>query len=438
MPISKITNISRTALSRCFSLDGFPGFRAKTLVLMAVAVASAIGWARAESSIFDSWPKGCSPQEIGELVAGRFVDSPHAGGGTNKPSAIIIYPETCTWYGALTFAVLNGDTNLTSRLVKRFDPLFGEEKHLIPRPLNVDATVFAAVPLELYIQTRDPRYLQIGKPLADQQWEKPVNTNKLGPEALEAMEAGLTFQTRYWIDDMYMITMAQSQAYRATGDAKYIDRAAREMVSYLDKLQQTNGLFFHAPDVPFFWGRGNGWFAAGMSELLRSLPENHPCRVRILQGYRKMMAALVRYQDADGMWRQLVDQPESWPETSCSGMFTFALITGVKNGWLDETTYGPAARKGWLGLVKYIDAGGDIREVCEGTNKKNSLEYYLTRKRKVGDLHGEAPVLWCASALLRPAAAKMEASGTTPELIPTSLATQQGKATTVVDARSAR
>jgi rhamnogalacturonyl hydrolase YesR len=173
------------------------------------------------------------------------------------------------------------------------------------------------------------------------------------------------------------------------------------MEVYLDRLQQTNGLFFHAPDVPFFWGRGNGWFAAGMSELLRSLPENHPGHARILQGYRKMMAALLQYQDADGMWRQLVDHPEAWPESSGSGMFTFALITGVKHGWLDEQTYGPAARKGWLALIQHLDADGDLRDVCEGTNKKNSLQYYLTRGRKVGDLHGQAPVLWCATAWLR-------------------------------------
>jgi len=68
-----------------------------------------------------------------------------------------------------------------------------------------------------------------------------------------------------------------------------------------------------------------------------------------------MMAALLKYQDKDGMWHQLLDKPDAWPETSCTGMFTFAMVTGVKNGWLDEKTYGPAARKGWLGLIKYIN-----------------------------------------------------------------------------------
>jgi rhamnogalacturonyl hydrolase YesR len=101
------------------------------------------------------------------------------------------------------------------------------------------------------------------------------------------------------------------------------------------------------------------------------------------------------------MWRQLIDHPESWAETSSTGMFAFAMVTGVKQGWLDKKTYGEAARKAWLGLVKYIDAQGDVSNVCAGTNKKNDLQYYLDRPRNTGDLHGQAPILWTATALLR-------------------------------------
>lgn len=43
---------------------------------------------------------------------------------------------------------------------------------------------------------------------------------------------------------------------------------------YLDELQRPNGLFYHAPDVPYYWGRGNGWVAAGMAELLQCLPKS--------------------------------------------------------------------------------------------------------------------------------------------------------------------
>ena len=50
-------------------------------------------------------------------------------------------------------------------------------------------------------------------------------------------------------------------------------------------------------------------------------------------------------------------------------MFTFAMVTGVKNGWLPAETYGPAARKAWLALVSYLDADGNVREVCVGTGE---------------------------------------------------------------------
>jgi rhamnogalacturonyl hydrolase YesR len=82
-------------------------------------------------------------------------------------------------------------------------------------------------------------------------------------------------------------------------------------------------------------------------------------------------------------------------------MFAAAMVTGVKAGWLDAATYGPAARKAWLGLASYIDERANISSVCAGTNKGSSVQYYLDRPRNVGDLHGQAPVLWTASALLR-------------------------------------
>ena len=314
---------------------------------------------------FAKWPAGKSPQEIGKRVAERFVASPHSSSGRDPASSYIAYPESVTWYGALTFAQLSGDKDLSSRLINRFEPLLGEDSKLVPQPTHVDLTVFGAVPLELYIETKEEKYLGLGRSMADKQWENPT------PE-------GLTPQTRFWIDDMYMITAVQVQAYRATGDTKYLDRAALEMVAYLDKLQQPNGLFYHAPDVPFFWGRGDGWVAAGMAELLRSLPESHPQRARILQGYRAMMKSLLKFQDKQGMWHQLIDHPEAWPETSSTAMFTFAMITGVKNGWLDRKTYGKAARKGWLGLVSYLDANADLRNVCEGTGKKNDCNIIWT------------------------------------------------------------
>lgn len=343
--------------------------------------------ATAQSKYFGNWPAGTSPQEVGKRVAENFAARQlEVEQGKRK---FVIYPEVCAWYGSLTVAQLTHDKGLETKLTQKFAPLLTPEgsAHISP-DAHVDYRVFGTVPLELYLLTKERKYLDLGKELADKQWEKTT------PD-------GITAEARYWIDDMYMITIVQVQAYRATHDFKYIDHAANTMAAYLDKLQQANGLFFHAPDSPFFWGRGNGWVAAGMAELLRSLPKNHPKRPRILVGYRKMMESLLKYQGEDGLWRQLIDHPESWPETSSTGMFTFAMVTGVKSGWLDRKTYGPAARKAWLGLVKHLDQNANIDSVCEGTNKGFTVQYYLDRQRRIGDLHGQSPMLWTASALLR-------------------------------------
>jgi rhamnogalacturonyl hydrolase YesR len=255
--------------------------------------------------------------------------------------------------------------------------------------------------------TKQPGYLTLGVSFADRQWANP------GPDGLPG--GG---EARFWVDDLYMLPLVELQAYRATHDKKYIDRTALTFSLYFDRLQQPSGLFYHGEGVPYYWSRGDGWVAAGVTELLRDLPTDHPLYAKIFAGYQKMMAGLLRYQGDDGLWKQLIDHPEAWTETSGSAMFTFAFVSGVKNGWLDAKAYGPAARKAWLGLVKYINADGNIANVCVGTNKWSAtgrgmdpdpIKYYLTRDKdnspeqlKSSDvLHGNAPVLWTATALLR-------------------------------------
>ena len=300
----------------------------------------------AQTSLLTDFPEGYTPKEVGKRLAYHFVDGKHM----LHIGKWISYPETFTWNGGLKFAALTNDQELVKLLQNRFELLFTTEKALLPIMNHVDVNMFGSLPLELYKITKDQRYLDLGLPYADTQWQLP--------------------------------------------------RAAKEMVMYLDELQCPNGLFYHAPDVPFYWGRGNGWMAAGMAELLSSLPEDSEYRPRILHGYRTMMKSLKKYQSSNGLWHQLLDHPDCWLETSGSAMFTFAFIKGVKNGWLDAKEYAPAARKAWMAMVKYIDENDNVKSVCEGTNKKNDKQYYYDRKQNVGDYHGQAPYLWCAVALL--------------------------------------
>lgn len=83
------------------------------------------------------------------------------------------------------------------------------------------------------------------------------------------------------------------------------------------------------------------------------------------------MNTLLENQDADGMWHQLIDEPASYKETSGTAMFTYAMLVGVKRGWLDKKIYEPAAMKGWLALISYLNTDDELTNVCEGTNIKN-------------------------------------------------------------------
>ena len=347
----------------------------------------------AQTKLLTDFPEGYTPEEVGKRLAYRFIGEKHA----LHAGKWIGYPETFYWNGALKYAAVTKDKELIKLLQNKFEPLFTSEKALQPIMNHVDLNMFGSLPLEMYHVTKDKKYWYLGLPYADSQWEVPANAK---PKEKEWAEKGYSWQTRLWIDDMYMITIVQTHAYKVTKDRKYIDRAAKEMVMYLDELQRPNGLFYHASDVPYFWGRGNGWVAAGMAEVLRYLPESSPYHLPIVRGFQTMMASLKNYQTEEGMWRQLIDKPDCWVETSGSAMFTYAFIMGVKYGWLPVKEYGEAARRAWLAMLTYINSNDKVREVCVGTNKKNDMQYYYDRPRNTGDYHGHAPYLWCTVALL--------------------------------------
>jgi unsaturated rhamnogalacturonyl hydrolase len=326
-----------------------------------------------------------SPKDIGRLITADLLARSEFMIYTTEQVKAIHYAEACAGFGAARLAGLLNDRETLQKLAERYTRVIDDS--IINTANHVDANVYGILPLELYMHNKEEKFFKQGIELADEQWENPL------PD-------GLTNQTRYWIDDVWMIGSLQVQAYRATGKIIYLERAALEIDAYIKKLQQPNGLFYHGINAPFFWGRGNGWVAAGLAELLSELPDNNPHYTSILEGYRKMMKTLVENQAEDGMWRQLIDKEESFKETSSTAMFGYAMTVGVKKGLLTEERYKEASQKAWKGLTGYINEDGKVRDVCAGTGQSTDVNFYLTRPRITGDLHGQAPLLWFAYSLL--------------------------------------
>ncbi|HKK61568.1 MAG TPA: glycoside hydrolase family 88 protein [Bacteroidales bacterium] len=318
-----------------------------------------------------------SPEEIGAKVADNII---HRRFGWR-------YQKVCSYYGALIFADATGSNDITQDIGNGIQPYARGKRNY--RDGHVDFNVFGIWPLELYRQTGEEQYLEMGLELADKEYKDP------GPD-------GLTNLSRFWVDDMYMVGSLQVQAYKATGEEKYLDRAAQFLVAYIDSLQRPNGLFYHRPDAPHYWGRGNGWGAAAMGELLRVLSPDHKHYDAIVDAYKKMMRALLKYQGSDGMWHQLLDNPESFAEPSCTGMFLFSMITGIDQGILPDEDYIHAVEKGWNALSSdFVNEKGEVIDVCMWTNAKKRVGYYLRRPRITGDYHGQAATLWASTAMIR-------------------------------------
>ena len=287
------------------------------------------------------------------------------------------YAEVAAALGAARLGAGTGDPALAALAVNRW-----QRARALPNSANhVDANVVGIWPQLL----GDPDGAGIA--LADGQWRETDAT-------------GLTRQARFWIDDIWMIGALQALSWTRTRETRFLDRAALMANAYLARLQQPSGLFHHGPAAPFTWGRGNGWVAAGLAEILSVLPPDHPGRPPVLTGYRRMMAALLDHLGPSGLWNQLVDRPDAWPETSGSAMFAFAFLRGTNLGLLPAAPYRSAALTAWSALAQQVEFDGRLRGVCVGTGQSADAQYYLDRPVVTGDLHGQAALLWTAAELV--------------------------------------
>ena len=210
-----------------------------------------------------------------------------------------------------------------------------------------------------------------------------------------------------WLDDLYMSVPCLAQAGKLTGDARYYDDAARQILQFADRMfVKDKRLFMHAwsqgmeHHPAFHWARANGWAAMAMAELLDVLPEKHPSRPRILALFKEHAAGLTANQGHAGLWHQLLDRRESYEETSASAMFVFALARGINRGWLDARAFGPAVAIGWNAVANKVNARGQVENVCVGTGVGWEPMFYMYRPTHLLAAHGYGPVLLAGAEMI--------------------------------------
>jgi len=211
-----------------------------------------------------------------------------------------------------------------------------------------------------------------------------------------------------WLDDLYMSVPALAQMGKLTGDKKYFDDAAKQILQFSQRMFNKNkGLYMHGwiqemnVHPEFYWARCNGWALLAMSELLDLLPENHPSRTAILDLFRAHIRGLASYQSGTGFWHQLIDRNDSYFETSATAIFTYCIAHGINKGWIDAGAHGPMAVTGWNAVQTKVNGQGQVEGTCVGTGMAFDPLFYYNRPVNVAAAHGYGPVIMAGAEMIK-------------------------------------
>ena len=223
-----------------------------------------------------------------------------------------------------------------------------------------------------------------------------------------------------WLDGVYMGMPFLAGVGVAEGDDHKVEEAVREFTIARSHLRDPrSGLYYHAWDEAkkqnwadpetgrsrFFWGRGLGWYAMALVDILDVIPpEKTELRAPLLEIIPELAESLVRHQDATGVWFQILDmpgEPGNYREASASAMFTYFLAKAVNKGYL-PASFAPAAQKAYAGLVDefvsvHADGSFHLTNVVEvgglGYGRDGSYRYYMSERVVDNDPKGLGPAI---------------------------------------------
>lgn len=202
-----------------------------------------------------------------------------------------------------------------------------------------------------------------------------------------------------WADDLFMALSFLTRMGKMTGDIKYFDDAANQVLNYHTYLwDPLREIYYHCyhTDVKehgvAHWSRANGWMLMAQADLLTMLPRNHPKRDALINNFNRQVKGVLQYQGKSGLWHQILDKPDSYEEITGTAMFVFAIARGVRMGWINKD-YVYAAEQGLKGMMTKMSNQGDVDAICVGTGIMPSLTFYYNRKTQKNAPMGEGPVL---------------------------------------------
>ncbi len=233
---------------------------------------------------------------------------------------------------------------------------------------------------------------------------------KLGGNYWHCWREGKPPLYKVWLDGIYMaqpFLVKYAAKARDTAQLEAVYRRFRWVAQ--EMADQKTGLYYHAANsredyCPFFWLRAIGWYAMAQVNVMEYLPEKYLPEMK--QDLKRFIDAMLKYQDASGMWRNLVDRPLSETnrtETSGTAMIIYCILKAVRMGWLqdEDGAYRFAAQKAFCDMAEeklQERALKDIYLMAEATGLNN---YEKADWYKVDEGKGVGPYIMAYSEMIK-------------------------------------
>lgn len=239
-------------------------------------------------------------------------------------------------------------------------------------------------------------------------------------------EGGFWHKLRYpwqmWLDGLYMGAPFYAEYAMRNNETESFDDIAHQFILMEKNARDPKtGLLYHGWDQsrvqrwsdpetglsPHFWGRALGWYVMALVDVLDFFPEDHPKRAELTAILERTLDAVIKVRDKEtGLWYQVLDQggrEGNYLESTASCMFTYAMIKGVNNGYLNER-FRKTAEESYAGILEHfirVDDNGEVHlEKCcavAGLGGKpyrdGSYEYYISEPVRDNDPKGLGPFI---------------------------------------------
>ena len=285
---------------------------------------------------------------------------------------------------------------------------------------NIDMVVAGRLLFDLYVTTKEAKYLTALQTLRKQIEEQPRT-------ASGGFWHKKIYPNQMWLDGLYMGEPFYAQYTVTFEDGKNLDDVAKQFELIQKNARDSKtGLFYHGWDeskqMPWankttgtssnFWSRSLGWYAMALVDVLDYFPKDHPKQKELVSYLNQLANNLVKFQDKSGLWYQVTDKGAvggNYLEASGTAMFTYAFAKGVNKGYLPKK-FKTAAKKAFSGMTKHLIKVGQngevtITQACAvaglGGNpyRDGSFEYYVNERKKDNDPKATGPFILAALEL---------------------------------------